>query len=359
MLSFGIEFSRAFSIAFWRAMLPPGSGPPSRAATMIARVSFEKSWPRFASVAPFFRLIDAHLLCPDKARLPHRLEKELVHARVVRELGVEGSDQEPALPEEHGLAVELCQHLDAVARAGHAGRPDEHASEGRVIPRQVEVGLEAEHLAAVAVARDLEVDEAEVVAVEDDQSRAGAEHGLLEAPNRILEPVEPHQAHERRRLAARDDEPVKARELLRLAHLDRLRTEPPQHRRVLAEVSLHSEDSDPHPAHSRFGLEELCSRDLTVAPTRDQQPDPDEDGAQDDVGEGRGPRVGLALLAELLLVAEEREQHEAEREIRVPENTDVRPLLGEMRRHLQEAPGGEHDPARTHQPVAERDVQHC
>ena len=70
MLSFGIEASRAFSIAFWRAMFPPGSGPPSRAATMIARVSFEKSWPRFASVAPFFRLIDAHLLCPDKARLP-------------------------------------------------------------------------------------------------------------------------------------------------------------------------------------------------------------------------------------------------------------------------------------------------
>ncbi len=28
---------------------------------MIARASFEKSWPRFASVAPFFRLIDAHL----------------------------------------------------------------------------------------------------------------------------------------------------------------------------------------------------------------------------------------------------------------------------------------------------------
>src|SRR6188474_2371139 len=65
MLSFGIEASRAFSIAFWRAMFPAGSGPPSRAATMIARVSLENSWPRFASVAPFFRLIDAHLLCPD------------------------------------------------------------------------------------------------------------------------------------------------------------------------------------------------------------------------------------------------------------------------------------------------------
>src|SRR5207247_9802801 len=46
-------------------MFGPGPGPPWRGAPMIARVSFGKSWPRFASVAPFFRLIDAHLLCPD------------------------------------------------------------------------------------------------------------------------------------------------------------------------------------------------------------------------------------------------------------------------------------------------------
>src|SRR5262249_6298712 len=65
MLSFGIEYERAFSIAFCRARLPDGSGPPSRAATMIARVSFEKSLPRFASAAPFLCLIDDHLLCPD------------------------------------------------------------------------------------------------------------------------------------------------------------------------------------------------------------------------------------------------------------------------------------------------------
>jgi hypothetical protein len=43
MFSFGIEYERAFSIAFWRARLFAGSGPPSRAATMIARESFEKS----------------------------------------------------------------------------------------------------------------------------------------------------------------------------------------------------------------------------------------------------------------------------------------------------------------------------
>ena len=60
------------------------------------------------------------------------------------------------------------------------------------------------------------------------------------------------------------------------------------------------------------------------------------------------------LLTEGLVVAYERKKHEAEREEH--EETDVRPLLGEVRRHLQEPPGREDDPARPEQAVAERDV---
>src|SRR5437899_4952225 len=89
MFSFGIEYERAFSTAFASARLPAGSGPPSRAATMIARESFEKSLPRLASAAPFLCLIDDHLLCPDMGFLPHEVEEALVDARVVRQLGVE------------------------------------------------------------------------------------------------------------------------------------------------------------------------------------------------------------------------------------------------------------------------------
>src|SRR5947209_13805347 len=65
MLSLGIEYDFAFSIAFWSARLLAGSPPPSFAATMIARESLEKSLPRLASAAPFLCLIDDHLLCPD------------------------------------------------------------------------------------------------------------------------------------------------------------------------------------------------------------------------------------------------------------------------------------------------------
>src|ERR687884_489251 len=89
MLSFGIEYDLAFSIAFWSARFAAGSGPPSFAATMIARDSFENSLPRFASAAPFLCLIDDHLLCPDTHRLLHRFEEQLVHARIFGELGME------------------------------------------------------------------------------------------------------------------------------------------------------------------------------------------------------------------------------------------------------------------------------
>src|SRR5213080_1742015 len=101
MLSFGIEYERAFSIAFCSARLFAGSPPPSLAATMIERASLEKSFPRFASAAPFLCLIDDHLLCPDKAILPSEIEEQFMEARVVRQLRVKRGDEEPSLPREH------------------------------------------------------------------------------------------------------------------------------------------------------------------------------------------------------------------------------------------------------------------
>src|SRR5436853_6761866 len=101
MLSFGIEAAFAFSIAFCNARLPAGSGPPSFAATMIARDSFEKSLPRFASAAPFLCLIDDHLLCPDMTLLVHEVQESLVHTRVACQLRVKRGHKEPALAEQH------------------------------------------------------------------------------------------------------------------------------------------------------------------------------------------------------------------------------------------------------------------
>src|SRR6201981_65098 len=128
MFSFGFEAARAFSIAFCRARFAAGSGPPSLAATMIARESFEKSLPRFASAAPFLCLIEDHLLCPDTHRLPYLVQEELVDARVVGQLRVERGDEHAALPREHGVAVDFGEHLDPGARVLDPRRADEDAA---------------------------------------------------------------------------------------------------------------------------------------------------------------------------------------------------------------------------------------
>src|ERR1700751_6323987 len=125
MLSLGIEAALAFWTGFWSAILPAGSGPPSFAATMIARVSFEKSLPRFASAAPFLCLIDDHLLCPDISLLAHQVQESLVDARVVGQLRVEGGDQKPSLTRQDRMAVELREHLDVRPRLLEPRRADE------------------------------------------------------------------------------------------------------------------------------------------------------------------------------------------------------------------------------------------
>src|SRR2546430_4624933 len=246
MLSFGIEYERAFSTAFCSARLAAGSAPPSFAATMIARDSFENSFPRFASAAPFLCLIEDHLLCPDTRRLPHRTEEQLVHARILRQLGVERRHEDATVAHQHRLAPVLREHLDVLPHGTDPRRPDEDAAQRLGLPFEPKIRFEACDLAAVGVPVDLEVDEAEMVAIEDDHPRAGAENGTLELANRFVEAVESHQTHERGGLAAGDDQPVQSGELLRLPDLHGVRAEATQHRRVLAKVALQSQNTDLH-----------------------------------------------------------------------------------------------------------------
>src|SRR4029079_373871 len=96
---------------------------------MIARDSLEKSFPRFASAAPFLCLIEDHLLCPDKIRLLDELQKALVDARVVRELGMERVDDEAPRARRDRLAVQIGHHLHFRGRLADARRPDEDAAQ--------------------------------------------------------------------------------------------------------------------------------------------------------------------------------------------------------------------------------------
>ena len=57
------------AIALRRRGLPSGSPPPMRAAVVTSRISFVKTLPRAASIAPFFRLIVAHFEWPLMGRV--------------------------------------------------------------------------------------------------------------------------------------------------------------------------------------------------------------------------------------------------------------------------------------------------
>src|SRR4051812_23725321 len=157
MLSFGMENERAFSTAFWSARFPSTSGPPSFAATMIARESFEKSLPRLTSAAPFLCLIVDHLLCPDMGLLSNKIQEPLVHARVPRQLRVERGDKDTSVPREHAVPVVGGEELDTGAGLLDPGRADEDTADGRVLSGHVQVRLEAPHLAAEGVAADRDV----------------------------------------------------------------------------------------------------------------------------------------------------------------------------------------------------------
>ena len=104
--------------------------------------------------------------------LPHELEKPFVDAPVVGQLGMERGEQEPPVPHEHRVALELAEHLDLVTERADARSPDEDATERHRVLRELDVGLEAPHLAAVGVPFDPEIRDAEMVAVEEDHSRA-------------------------------------------------------------------------------------------------------------------------------------------------------------------------------------------
>src|SRR5665648_1031947 len=161
------------------------SAPPSRAATVMARESFENSLPRLASSLPFLCLMVAHLECPDTrtppplsavggrrdgaARLARRAlaaadhgDEQLVQARVVGELRMERRDEHPALAGGDDAALAGGEHLDPGPGALDPRRADEHGAERRradACDRQVR--LEAADLAPEGVAPRHDVHEVE------------------------------------------------------------------------------------------------------------------------------------------------------------------------------------------------------
>ena len=92
-----------------------------------------------------------------------------------------------------------------------------------------------------------------MIPIEHDHSRAGTHDRPQERPDRLVEAVEAHQAHESRRFAAGNDQAVEPVELLGLADLDGVRPEPTEHREVLAEVALDGKNTNLHAGNGSPG----------------------------------------------------------------------------------------------------------
>src|SRR5262249_17750735 len=105
MLSFGTELFFAFWIASKSVGLPPGSPPPTRAATPTFLIRRAKSLPRLASMTAFLCLVVAHFECPDNAltlrrlaRLASHLHEVPMEAEITGKLGMEGGREQVLLP---------------------------------------------------------------------------------------------------------------------------------------------------------------------------------------------------------------------------------------------------------------------
>ena len=92
IVSFGMFWSIALSIARRSRGLADASPPPSRAATVISRISRVKTLPRFASAAAFLCLMFAHLLWPAMRNPSHEMcctDRGLCRVRLYEALPLE------------------------------------------------------------------------------------------------------------------------------------------------------------------------------------------------------------------------------------------------------------------------------
>jgi hypothetical protein len=69
-----------------------------------------------------------------------------VDAEVVRQLGVERADEEPPLAQEHRLAVQCREDLNAGTCILNPRRADKDPAQRRGVTGELEVGLEARRL---------------------------------------------------------------------------------------------------------------------------------------------------------------------------------------------------------------------
>jgi len=107
-----------------------------------------------------------------------------------------------AVAHEHRLAFVLGENFHVPSGHTHARGTDEDAAQRSAFAGERKISLEARDLAAVGVSIHLDVDEPEMVAIEHDHAGTRPQDRTLERADRLVEPIQAHEAHKRRRLTA-------------------------------------------------------------------------------------------------------------------------------------------------------------
>ena len=172
-----------------------------------------------------------------------------MEAQIVGQLGMEGGDQHVALARDHGVPVDLGEHLHPAPRMLDPGSADEHRAQRlvaepshRARPARSSRTWRPNALRRASMsirprcARSSMISPAHVPST----GRAGADH----VPDRLLEAAGLELDVHRRALPAGDHEPVEPVELAGVAHLVGAGAEPLERGAVGLEVALHGEHAD-------------------------------------------------------------------------------------------------------------------
>ncbi len=139
------------------------------------------------------------------------------------------------------MSLDLGQHLHPVSPLPYPRSADEHSAHAVGKPSEVQIGFEAPHLPAEGVALGGHIEQAQVIAVEHDESGARAECGGAgsdEVAQRLGQALALDAEHHRGGLAAGDHKAVEALHVGRRAHLAYLGTQSLEHLAVCLEVPL-------------------------------------------------------------------------------------------------------------------------
>ena len=147
----------------------------------------------------------------------------------------------PVRPDTNRLTLEGVEHFDPSPYSDQPGSPDEHQR-----PTLIRSGFKGVHLRPVGISVDFCIQKPP--SSRQHQPRAGDEGRLDEKrfTNGREEACIFEQLHLRSALSSRENQTLDSREIFDAAHLDRLMTEPGQHRQMRPKASLQRKDADPH-----------------------------------------------------------------------------------------------------------------